>query len=177
MTKQRIGLGLLIFTLGALLAAVAGLGIGGAEQEGRIGYVNIEVIWENALRPALEPPLLQETQRLQAELDERVEGKSEAEQQALFDEYQALLLHRQQELIDAMLIYVSQTIGQVAQNLDVSIVVDQQVVLYGGVNMTPAVLAAIDADELAAIGEAVIAQADEESDDEGLTPFNLELGF
>src|SRR5690606_16602157 len=94
----------------------------------------------------------------QAELDQLVEGKTEAERQALFEEYQGRLYARQQQLLDPMLRYVGEVIGQVAEAMGVTIVIDAQSVLWGGVDMTAAVLDAIDVSELEAIAEAVMAQ-------------------
>lgn len=179
MAKQRFGLGIVGVLLGALAVAWAGISIGGAQEQAQVGHVSVEALWELALRPALQPPLEAETMRLQAELDARVEGKSDEERQALFEYYQSLLYSRQQKLIDAMLVYVSQVIGQVAVDLKVTTVVDQQIVLYGGVNMTAAVLDAIDKDELAAIAERVLAEerAKENAEQEDEDSDTILLGF
>ncbi len=161
MTNQRLKVGLFVLILGAVAIVSSVLGEG---PEGSVGYVNLERIWAQALLPALDPPLQAETERLQAELDQLVEGKSEAERQALFEEYQGRLYARQQQLLDPMLLYVGEVIGQVAEAMGVTIVIDAQSVLWGGVDMTAAVLDAIDFGELQAMAEAVMAQPTTGSD-------------
>lgn len=155
MSSQRMKVGILVLILGAVAIVSSVLGEG---PEGSVGYVNLEQIWAQTLLPALNPPLQAETERLQAELDQLVEGKTEAERQALFEEYQGRLYARQQQLLDPMLRYVGEVIGQVAEAMGVTIVIDAQSVLWGGVDMTAAVLDAIDVSELEAIAEAVMAQ-------------------
>lgn len=150
MTNQRLKVGLFVLVLGAIAIVGSALGEG---PEGSVGYVNLEQVWALAILPALDPPLQAETERLQIELDELVEGKTESERQALFEEYQGRLYARQQQLLDPLLIRVGEIIGEVAENMGVDIVIDAQSVLWGGVDMTPAVLNAIDIDELEAIAD------------------------
>ena len=77
---------------------------------------------------------------MQAELDEAVVGKSETEQQRLFEEYQAQLYSYQQQLVDELLAQVRETIAVVAEELGLSVVLDANGVMYGGVDITEAVL-------------------------------------
>lgn len=155
MTNQRLKVGLIVLLLGAIAIVGNVLGEG---PEGSVGHVNLEQVWAQAILPALDPPLQAETERLQVELDQVVEGKTEAERQALFEEYQGRLYARQQQLLDPMLIRVGEIIGEVADNMGVNIVIDAQSVLWGGVDMTATVLSAINIDELEAIATAAGAQ-------------------
>src|SRR5690625_780389 len=118
MTNQRLKVGLFVLILGAVAIVGSVLGEG---PEGSVGYVNLERVWAQALLPALDPPLQAETERLQAELDQLVEGRSESERLSLFEEYQGRLYARQQQLLDPMLIHVGDIIGQVAADMAVKI--------------------------------------------------------
>lgn len=133
-----------VVSLGLALALVGfffhGAHVGVAQTEGEIGVIDIDSIWSVKLLPALEDALVAETARLQAELDKAVIGKSEAEQQQLFDEYQAQLYAYQQELVDELLAQVHETIAVVAEELGLSVVLDANSVMYGGVDVTEAVL-------------------------------------
>lgn len=161
MTNQRLKVGLFVLVLGAIAIVGSVLGAG---PEGSVGYVNLEQVWAQALLPALDPPLQAETERLQVELDQLVEGKTEAERQTLFEDYQGRLYARQQELLDPMLVRVGEIIGEVADNMEVNIVIDAQSVLWGGVDMTAAVLNAIDIAELEGVATAAGAQVSDGND-------------
>lgn len=133
-----------VVSLGVVLAFVGffyhGALVGVAQTEGEIGVIDIDSIWSVKLLPALEEALVAETARLQAELDAAVIGKSEDEQQQLFDEYQAQLYAYQQRLVDDMLAQVRDAIAVVAEELGLSVVLDANGVMYGGVDVTEAVL-------------------------------------
>lgn len=133
-----------VVSFGLALAIVGflfhGARVGVARTEGEIGVIDIDSVWSEKLLPALEEALIAETARLQAELDEAVVGKSETEQQRLFEEYQAQLYSYQQQLVDELLAQVRETIAVVAEELGLSVVLDANGVMYGGVDITEAVL-------------------------------------
>ncbi|MBE3599436.1 MAG: OmpH family outer membrane protein [Limnochordaceae bacterium] len=114
------------------------------------------------LQPALGEPLRQETARLQAqfdkeaaaldaELNEKVKGASDAEKQnlrnqyqqqkqALFARYQQQLDQRKQEMINQRLPKVKDAIGRVAARLGLEAVLDKNLVIWGGRDITDQVL-------------------------------------
>lgn len=135
--------------LAALLLAAAVVGIvlfvskeptGMAQRQGDIGVIDLEKIWIESILPALEEPLRQETARLQAELDRAVVGRPEAEKQQLFDSYQSQLYAFQQRLVDELLQEVRRAIAIVAEELGLSVVLDSNSVMYGGIDITEPVL-------------------------------------
>lgn len=131
-----LGLGLAL-----LLIALQGTQVGVAQIEGDIGVIDIDTIWNLKLLPALEEQLIAETARLQAELDAAAIGKSEDEKQILFDGYQSQLYTFQQGLVDELLEQVRLAIAVIADELGLSVVLDANSVMYGGVDVTEAVLA------------------------------------
>lgn len=106
-----------------------------------IGYVDVTRIIDEYLAPALDEPLAQETARLQAEFDRRAQSLGQAERQELFFQYQALLNLIKQEMIDEHLPYIDRAVAEVAVRQGVSVVLEKQAVLYGGVDLTEPVLA------------------------------------
>lgn len=114
--------------------------VGVAQRQGHIGTIDLEAIWNHNILPGLEEPLIQETARLQAELDIAVEGKTEAEKQETFDAFQTKLYALQQEIVDGLLDDVRRVIAEVAEEQGISVVLDANSVMYGGIDVTHAVL-------------------------------------
>lgn len=135
-------------TVAALMAAVLVLVFGAqlvggrlwAASESSIGYVDVSRIIDEYLAPRLNEPLARETARLQAEFDERAQHLSEPERQELFLQYQALLNLIKQEMIEEYLPAIERAVAAVAQREQVSVVLEKQAVLYGGVDLTDLVL-------------------------------------
>lgn len=115
-----------------------------AQTESSIGYVDVDRIIEEYLVPVLDEPLSKETARLQAEFDAAAEGLDDEEKLNLFNQYQAELDWYKQQLIDEQLPTINGAVARVAQREGVSVVVDRQIVLYGGVDLTDAVLAELN---------------------------------
>src|SRR5690606_36844073 len=90
--------------------------------------------------PVLDEPLSQETARLQAKFDAAVADLDDEEKLNLFNHYQAQLDWYRQQLADAELPNSNDTVIRVAQRLGVAVVLERQVVIYGGVDLTDAVL-------------------------------------
>ncbi|HEY8417936.1 MAG TPA: OmpH family outer membrane protein [Limnochordales bacterium] len=111
-----------------------------AQTESTIGYVDADRIIEGYLIPVLDEPLSKETARLQAEFDAAAEGLGDEEKLNLFNQYQAELDWYKQRLIDEQMPTINDAVAKVAQRHGVSVVLERQVVLYGGVDLTDAVL-------------------------------------
>lgn len=147
-----------------LLAAVAGLawGASSAKPASTIGYVDVNRVAKEYLEPTLSEPLRQETERLQAELDkelakldaefesrskglndqdkERLRDQLQQQKQELFMQYQQQLDQRKQEMLNARLPKVREAIGKVAQRLGLEVVLDKNLVIWGGHDATDDVL-------------------------------------
>lgn len=111
-----------------------------AQSESLIGYVDVDRLIEEYLVPVLDEPLSQETARLQAEFDAAAADLDDEEKLNLFNQYQAELDWYRQQLVDAELPNINDTVIRVAQRLGVAVVLERQVVIYGGVDLTDAVL-------------------------------------
>lgn len=117
----------------------------------RIGYIDAQLISDAYVQPAIEPgiaELRQEQGRLQAEIDERIDELSDDELQALVDEYQGILDEREAELeafIEEVLDHVRSVTQQVARRHGVDVVLQHQVVIVGGVDLTEEVLQELEA--------------------------------
>lgn len=143
MQRRQLALTMLaVFLVGAVLLQGQPTSI--AQRNGDIGIIDLERIWGTNILPALDAPLKSETARLQAELDAAVRGKSEAEKQQLFDAYQVRLYSLQQEIVDQLLEDVRRAIGEVAGDLGISVVLDVNSVMFGGIDVTDLVLDRLD---------------------------------
>lgn len=111
-----------------------------AAQAVSIGYVDLDRVADDYLRPQLDAPLREETDRLQKEFDAQAKGLNDQQKQQLFAEYQRKLEQRRQELVNARLPGVRNAIGQVAQEKGLQVVVDKNFLIWGGVDITEAVL-------------------------------------
>lgn len=111
-----------------------------AQSESLIGYVDVDRLIEEYLVPVLDEPLSQETARLQAEFDAAAADLDDEEKLNLFNQYQAELDWYRQQLVDAELPNINDTVIRVAQRLGIAVVLERQVVIYGGVDLTDAVL-------------------------------------
>ncbi|MBO8142165.1 MAG: OmpH family outer membrane protein [Firmicutes bacterium] len=140
-----------LVALGLLLAGAAGLALTqelSAQSEGTVGYVDVVRIMDEYLAPVLDEPLSREVDRLQAEFDAASEGLADEEKRELFNQYQALLDSIKQEMIDQQLPAIHQAVAEVAGQEGITVVLTKDAVLYGGVDLTDAVL-----ERLAAAGE------------------------
>lgn len=141
-----IGLGVAVVAMLATGALVLN-GQLSAAAEGSVGYVDVTRLIDEYLAPLLDEPLAQETARLQAEFDQQAEGLSDEEKQQLFNHYQALLNMIKQEMIDEHLPNIDRAVGEVARREQIAVVLEQQAVLYGGVDLTELVLAYLRAND------------------------------
>ncbi len=153
--------GVVLAVLAASVALVA-FSATRAQRESVVGYVDLDRVAEEYLRPVLDEPLRNETARLQAELDARVKGlddefeqkakglsesarqelreQYQRQKQELFGEYQRMLDARKQEMVNARLPRVRDAIGRVAQELGLDVVTDKAFVIWGGRDITREVL-------------------------------------
>lgn len=134
----------LVVAVALLVVMLQGQPVGVARTEGSVGVIDLDAVWSHNLLPALEAPLADETARLQRELDREAAGKPEGEKQQIFDEYQSRLYAYQQQLVDELLAHVREVIGEVADELGLSVVLDANSVMFGGVDVTEVVLSRLN---------------------------------
>lgn len=119
----------------------------GAQSEGLgVGYVDLKAIQAQYLVPNLQAPMAaleQQLIELQAEFDQQSAGLDDEAKQALFNTYQQHLdaqsaeVERLQHDLEAKIL---EAIASVAAEQGVEAVLAKQVVLYGGTDLTGAVL-------------------------------------
>jgi len=137
-----------VLWIGALVVVAAALAAGNtlfAQIESAVGYVDVERLINEYLVPVLDEPLARETARLQAEFDTASADLPEEEKLELFRQYQNRLDAIKQRMVDEQLPFINDAVAAVAQRQGVTVVLDRQVVLYGGVDLTEAVLAELAA--------------------------------
>jgi len=137
--KRGSALWLGALVLSAAVAFVAGTTLF-AQTESTVGYVDVDRLINEYLVPVLDEPLARETARLQAEFDAASADLEEEEKRELFMQYQYLLDAIKQQMVDEQLPFINEAVAAVAQRSGVTVVLERQVVLYGGVDLTDAVL-------------------------------------
>jgi len=130
---------MLVIVIGVATAIGAGtgsLGISRADKLTGVGYVDSQRLAEEYVRPVL----IEEKDKLQARFDQEKSGLTEEEQKNLLDEYQVELDKRIKELADERFQQIDGALKKVAQREGMNLVLDKQATLYGGVDITEAVL-------------------------------------
>lgn len=135
--------------LASLLAAILVIGTGAAaaqDEPSGVAFVDMQVIETQYLLPNLQGPRAQLEQRvidLQAEFDERSAGLDDEEKQSLFNQYQNRLDLEAAQLYqfrDELVARIQRAIAGVASEQGFAIVLSKEAVLYGGTDLTGAVL-------------------------------------
>lgn len=129
-----------------VIAAVVVLAVwAGAPALGQsfsIGYVDMQKALEGHPRKAASERALQEFfQAKQREFQERSRGLSAVQRQELDRQLQQQFLAKREELFGGLDRDLRQAVEKVAADRGVSIVLDRTVVLYGGIDLTDAVVA------------------------------------
>ena len=75
-------------------------------------------------------------QQLQAQFQAAIKGKSQADQQRISQDFQNRLAQQQHQIFDPLLGRANAAIAQVAANKGLSVVVDKQIVIFGGLDIT-----------------------------------------
>lgn len=107
---------------------------------GPVAFVDVSRLIDDYLAPVVDGPLTAETLRLQAEFEEMARELDEDEAQDAFNRYQAMLNLVKHDLIDEQLPTINAAIGVVAEREAITVVLDKQSVLHGGVDLTELVL-------------------------------------
>ncbi|MBM7556992.1 OmpH family outer membrane protein [Halanaerobacter jeridensis] len=120
----------------------------------QIGYVDMQKLFQNhPQKKASEQKLETEAQKLKEELKTRAKTMDKEERQKLLQKYQDQLSQQEQRLIEDVLADINEKINQVATKKEVSVVLDKSAVIYGGRNLTAAVMEKINQDYQSAVEE------------------------
>ncbi len=134
----------LVAAMVVLVGAAAGItnwSISRADKVASVGYVDMAKLSKDfpeirAARDVLE----KETTKLQGEYDKAAASLGKDEKVKLFQEYQAKLDAKKEAMLAKAFEKVNQTISVVAKEQGLSMVLDKQVILYGGKDITNEVL-------------------------------------
>jgi Skp family chaperone for outer membrane proteins len=129
------------------LVAVAGIGslISQAAVTNDIAYIDIQQIGIEYIGPLVQGPLEIEMAKLQGEFDSASKGLSDTAKMELFESYQNRLYETEQQLVNKHLITVESVAAQVAKDAGYKVVLDKDVIVAGGADITSLVLAKLKA--------------------------------
>lgn len=133
----------LALALAASLAGVAGWSMAKADKLSSIGYVDTgRLANEFPDMKAMRQQLEKDTSAMQADYDKATAKMSQDEKAKVFQQYQAKLDQKKNTLVSSALAKTVQVIGNVAKKQGLTVVLEKQSVLYGGTDITDAVIKA-----------------------------------
>lgn len=110
-----------------------------------IGFVSVQAIFQiHPEREKAEEALQQKALEMQLKLEEEAKDLEVEDQQMLLQRYQQELGLYEQELIAVVIEEIEDTIAQVARDERVEVVLEASHVIYGGVDLTPKVIAYLE---------------------------------
>lgn len=109
-----------------------------------IGIVDQSAIGNLSQFQQAKAQLNQVQQQLQAQFQAAIKGKSQADQQRISQDFQKKLSDEQHTIFDPLLGRANAAIAQVAANKGLSVVVDKQIVIFGGLDITKDVTDLLD---------------------------------
>lgn len=137
--KLILFVGLLTIALGALL--INNTNKLQAEDKTRvdiaIGYVDIaEIFTAHPDTIAAKQELDSRAAEMQRQLEIELKDKTQEEMEKIRQEYQSQLISREQELYAQITSSIDQVLREVANELEIKIVMDKRNVIYGGEDLT-----------------------------------------
>jgi outer membrane protein len=127
----------------AMAAGLAGWSLAQADRLSAVGYVDTgRVADEFPDMKAMRQQLEKETIAMQQEYDRNAASLSQEEKVKLFQQYQTKLDRKKEGLVSTALAKVVQVTGDVAKKQGLTVVLEKQSVLYGGTDITDAVIRA-----------------------------------
>ncbi|MGE5507687.1 MAG: OmpH family outer membrane protein [Chitinophagales bacterium] len=133
----------LALSLAASVAGVAGWSLAKADKLSSVGYVDTgRLANEFPDMKAMRQQLEKDTAAMQAEYDKATASMSQDEKAKVFQQYQAKLDQKKNTMVSAALAKTVQVIGDVAKKQGLTVVLEKQSVLYGGTDITDAVIKA-----------------------------------
>ena len=115
-----------------------------ASSESAIGVVNYQMLLSQA--PDLQnvqTSMKQEIDNAQKDFDEKSKTMNDTEKQRYYQQLQERLSNKEKELMDPVLKKIETTIKKVADKKGLSVVVDKNTVVYGGLDITDEVSKAL----------------------------------
>lgn len=130
-------LGMLFFVKDSFIAA--------GDTRATIAFVDLHEIFQvHPERQVAEFLLQQEAMALQEKMEEEILDLSSEEQQQVMEGYQQQLELYEQELIAGVLQEIEAMVATVAQKEQVEVVLEVSQLLYGGLDLTPKVIAFLE---------------------------------
>ncbi len=130
-----------IFVLGCFALSVTQSGFGknamAASSESAIGVVNYQILVSQS--PDLQTvneAMNKEIKAAQEDFNEKSKTMNDAEKRKYYTQIQERLANKQKELMDPVLKSIEASIKKVADKKGLSVVVDKNTVVYGGVDIT-----------------------------------------
>lgn len=127
----------------AALAGLTGWSLARADKVSTIGYVDTtRLANEFPEMKAMQQQLQKETAAMQKEYDKNAASLSQDEKVKLFQQYQTKLDQKKEAMVSSALAKAVQVVGDVAKKQGLTVVLEKQTVLYGGSDLTDAVIRA-----------------------------------
>ena len=137
-----------IFVLGCFALTLTQSGVNSvasaASSESAIGVVNYQMLLSQV--PDLQnvqSSMKQEIDNAQKDFDEKSKTMNDTEKQRYYQQLQERLSNKEKELMDPVLKKIETTIKKVADKKGLSVVVDKNTVVYGGLDITDEVSKAL----------------------------------
>ena len=115
-----------------------------ASSESAIGVVNYQMLLSQV--PDLQnvqTSMKQEIDNAQKDFDEKSKTMNDTEKQRYYQQLQERLSNKEKELMDPVLKKIETTVKKVADKKGLSVVVDKNTVVYGGLDITDEVSKAL----------------------------------
>ncbi|ADO78074.1 OmpH family outer membrane protein [Halanaerobium praevalens] len=147
LSQQKFRLAVIVLLL-AILGSIFFLAFLNQNQSvDQVAYVDLEKVFnQHPARTAAEQKLNQKAAAYQQKIEQEAKSLPGVEQKKLLYSYQSELENLEAELLDSVLKEVENIIIETAENKKVKFVLEADDVLYGGVDLTDAVLAKINSD-------------------------------
>ena len=132
-----------IFVLGCFALTLTSVA-SAASSESAIGVVNYQMLLSQV--PDLQnvqTSMKQEIDNAQKDFDEKSKTMNDTEKQRYYQQLQERLSNKEKELMDPVLKKIETTIKKVADKKGLSVVVDKNTVVYGGLDITDEVSKAL----------------------------------
>ena len=136
-----VAAGIVMVAALAIVVARSGPALG---QSPTIGYVDmVRAVDAHPRKASAESALKEYAQSQIADVQQRAKGASAGQQEEMRRQLNQQLLKRRQELIGGLEKDIRAAVEKVAKEQGVTIVLNREVVLYGGVDLTDQVIKAI----------------------------------
>ena len=137
-----------IFVLGCFALTLTQSGFNSvasaASSESAIGVVNYHMLLSQVPDvQTVQASMKQEIDNAQKDFDEKAKNMNDTEKQRYYQQLQERLSNREKELMDPVFKKIETTIKKIADKKGLSVVVDKNTVVYGGLDITDEVSKAL----------------------------------